>query len=178
MRLKYKLRIYYFVIFFIFFYICICTEKSLAQSQTNKRAERLKYLNDSKIYFAANDEIDYSIIFKKYPKTGSYTGKIAQINFSSDPKSKRFRARLSQGIKEGPNYSGKYRVIDWGCGTNCTQIVVVNVESGVICSWVNTCGASLYKLDSKLLIINPGATEIRKSYPDGCETEFYIIESH
>lgn len=127
---------------------------------------------------SADVNADYLPLFNKFPATSEFNGIIAKIDFDSHPDSRIFRTRLNQGIKNGPNYSAKYRVIEWGCGTNCTQIAVINVESGKICSWVSTCGASKFSIESRLLIINPGATEGKDTYPAGCSTKFYLLENN
>ncbi len=131
-------------------------------------------------FFAFGQEKNpYSALFQKYPVAKYYNGPISKINLNSDPNAFQFRTRLESGIKQGPNYSGSFSVIEWGCGTNCTQIVIVDVETGTICDWAVTCGSSDYRLDSNLLVINPGTTEDgRNDYPGGCSTEFYTFKNY
>lgn len=128
---------------------------------------------------AISGEYNYSYKFNNYPVLTIYKGKIADIDYSSDPEAKRFRTRLNKGIKDGPNFAGFYRLIEWGCGTNCSTIVIVNVKNGKISDWNGTCGISTFKLDSRLLVLNPGATENKElGYPAACETELYLLENN
>jgi hypothetical protein len=48
------------------------------------------------------------------------------------PKARNYRTVLRDAAKKGPNFNGHYRIVDWGCGTNCIKWAVINVESGKI----------------------------------------------
>jgi hypothetical protein len=43
---------------------------------------------------------------------------------------RRFRSMIRQGAKKGANFAGHYAIAEWGCGTSCVQIALVDVESG------------------------------------------------
>jgi hypothetical protein len=113
--------------------------------------------------------------FSAYPATAQFSGTIAAIDYASDPNARTFRTRLSRGIKKGPNFAGVYRVVSWGCGTDCTHMAIVNVETGRVCDWAWSCGASDYMLQSRLLIINPDAARYDRDLPPECSTRFYLL---
>jgi hypothetical protein len=48
----------------------------------------------------------------------------------SDPRARRFRTVLREAAKEGPNFNGHYRVVSWGCGTNCIEWAVIDLAGG------------------------------------------------
>lgn len=43
-----------------------------------------------------------------------------------------FRTRIRKAAREGPNFAGHYTVADWGCGTACESMVVVDAETGAV----------------------------------------------
>lgn len=43
-----------------------------------------------------------------------------------------FRTRILQGMREGPDFSGHYKIIRIGCGTGCTINVMADLRSGKI----------------------------------------------
>jgi len=48
----------------------------------------------------------------------------------SNPRARRYRTVLREAAKEGPNFNGHYRVVSWGCGTNCIEWAVIDLASG------------------------------------------------
>jgi hypothetical protein len=45
---------------------------------------------------------------------------------------RRYRSVLRAEAREGPNFNGHYRVASWGCGTNCIEWAVIDLESGKV----------------------------------------------
>ena len=41
-----------------------------------------------------------------------------------------YRTMIRQAAKKGPNFAGHYTVAEWGCGTACEQIAVVDSQTG------------------------------------------------
>ena len=41
-----------------------------------------------------------------------------------------FRTRIRNGIQEGANFAGRYKVIQFGCGTGCSFVIVGDVSTG------------------------------------------------
>ncbi|HCC05674.1 TPA: hypothetical protein DEP58_05255 [Patescibacteria group bacterium] len=63
---------------------------------------------------------------------------------------------LSEGLKRGPTFAGKFTVVEWGCGSNCQQHAVLDVESGLVVAYgPQTEYGVEYSLDSTLLVTNP-----------------------
>lgn len=46
------------------------------------------------------------------------------------PGQRRYRTMIRQATAKGPNFAGRYTVAEWGCGTGCEQIAVVDTQSG------------------------------------------------
>jgi hypothetical protein len=50
----------------------------------------------------------------------------------STPKARRFRTVLREAAAKGPNFNGHYRVVHWGCGSNCIEWAVVDLVTGQV----------------------------------------------
>ena len=67
--------------------------------------------------------------FEDFPAT-AYLGRNATPKLQSDATTKMFRTRLAQWAEEKPNFAGHYILATWGCGTDCTQIAIIDAQSG------------------------------------------------
>jgi len=48
------------------------------------------------------------------------------------PQARRYRTRLREGAAEGPNFNGHFRIVWWGCGTNCLEWAFVDLTTGEV----------------------------------------------
>jgi hypothetical protein len=48
------------------------------------------------------------------------------------PRARRHQTVLTAGARRGTNFNGHYRVIKWGCGTNCIEWAVVDLSNGKV----------------------------------------------
>lgn len=69
--------------------------------------------------------------FEDFPAE-AYSGRNAVPNLQSDATTRMFRSRLAQWAKERPNFAGHYILATWGCGTDCTQISIIDAKTGRI----------------------------------------------
>ena len=81
--------------------------------------------------------------FEEYPVTEIFTGKPVPPLLET-PLERMYRTRIREGVSKGwgvfrddkeqpgPNFAGHYFVIQWGCGTGCLMMVVVDARSGKI----------------------------------------------
>jgi len=44
---------------------------------------------------------------------------------------RKYKTRLREAAAEGANYNGHYKIVWWGCGTNCIDWAIINLQSGV-----------------------------------------------
>ena len=82
-----------------------------------------------------------------------------------------FRSRILDGAKLPPNFAGHYRIVQWGCGSDCVDFVTVDLNTGDVYDppfnslWVDAFterwrGEGLiHKVNSRLLV------------PEGCPSE-------
>lgn len=135
-------------------------------------------MNLVSIQVSEGKENFYAEMFDKNKATSIYKGKSATVDFGSDKEAKRFRTRIKKAVKNGPNFADKYNVVEWGCGSSCTAGVIVNVKTGKIIEWISGCGESAFRVNSKLLVSNPGVSEgLIPGYPAACETYFYLMNN-
>jgi hypothetical protein len=64
-----------------------------------------------------------------YPVTSIFTGTPAAPKFQTAGQ-RRFRTVIRDGAAKGPNFAGHYTIAQWGCGTGCVQMAVVDLQSG------------------------------------------------
>ena len=85
-----------------------------------------------------------------------YKEKPRPVNLVSHPRAIRFKDRLIAGAKIGPNFAGDQTILRWLCGEECQQLAVVDARSGnvIFAPFVTHLGFR-FRLDSKLLIVNP-----------------------
>ena len=108
--------------------------------------------------------------FEKFAISEAYKGKMAPLKLNSYPEARKYRTRLRENVKAGPNFAGHYAVIAIGCGTNCQNQWVVNVKSGKILGRFLTSNDAEYRLGSNLLILNPPTEEYKKIYKENPKT--------
>ena len=96
--------------------------------------------------------------FSDFHVAERFTGTPAEVDFESDPKGREFKTRLSKGLKLGPNFAGEYTIVRWGCGSPCGLGAILHTPTGRICAWFSSCGDESFKLDSRLLVLDPEAS--------------------
>jgi hypothetical protein len=67
--------------------------------------------------------------FAKYPGDRPLVGQPATPQMVL-PKAKQHQTVLRRAAAEGPNFNGHYRVVRWGCGTNCIEWAVIDLMNG------------------------------------------------
>jgi hypothetical protein len=104
--------------------------------------------------------------FDSFPANASLGRTPVPIALDSHPEARTWGTRLAEGAKHGPNFAGHFTLVAWGCGTDCTQIAVVDARDGRVffprdlqtIHWVNVHeevlkdGALRYRKDSTLLL--------------------------
>lgn len=111
------------------------------------------------------------------PPSEIFTGTPAPVALESNAIGKTFPTRLTEGASKGPNFAGHYTVVEWGCGTMCSQFAIVDAQSGEIFAFSSSTLAGLsYNIDSNLLVINP-PSQVAALYPDATQIPQYITSS-
>lgn len=69
--------------------------------------------------------------FEDYP-VKIYAGPNAAPRIAGDKEAHLFRTRIREWSREKPNFAGHYILATWGCGSNCTQIMIINAITGKV----------------------------------------------
>ncbi len=111
--------------------------------------------------------------FEDFPIPEQFKGTPAPVDFLSHPSAPKFKTRLTEGAKEGPNFAGHYTIVSWGCSTNCQSIAVVDAKTGTayFAPFVAAIGSE-FRIDSNLFIVNP-YNEIKEVYDVKIPPLFY-----
>lgn len=71
-------------------------------------------------------------VFEAFPaKTLTSPHKYASKIILATPRSKRYRTIISLEGRKEPNFAGHYRVVTWGCGTDCHGFAIVDRVTGI-----------------------------------------------
>ncbi len=104
--------------------------------------------------------------FAEYPVSERFTSAPVMPDFSIAPAAKKFMGQIRSGSRNGPNFAGRYTIVDWGCGSECQSFVIVDAKTGAIFQPdVTAAWGLLYKRDSNLLIVNPLIPDVRAGGP-------------
>lgn len=146
--------------------------------QTNKTKSDVSHIPVKqvviKIDSAQKLKFTSPIDYNKYP-AHTFTGKRAQVNFSSNPYSRRFHSAIKFSIKRfGINFAGRYNLATWGCGTGCQSGVITDLSTGKVYNIPSATGYYDFKSNSRLLVVNPPDSNANYNICRYCEPELWI----
>ncbi len=114
--------------------------------------------------------------FEDYPALEILDQSPAKIDFSNLPDMRSFRTRIGAALSMKPNFAGKYMLIEWGCGTNCSSNVLVDATNGKLLNAPSPCGAGIeYRRESRLIIVDPTDALTGGGVPLACDTTSYYV---
>jgi hypothetical protein len=112
-------------------------------------------LNSKKEY---NKRIKFQtdIDYKDYKVDSIYGGKKADLDLKSNKIGLMFKTVIRNTYNEkGVNFAGHYCFVEWGCGSPCQYSVIIDVVTGKIYDGISASLGYEYKIDSKMITINP-----------------------
>lgn len=83
------------------------------------------------------------------------------VNLTSHQSARLFRTRVKRAAKQRPNFAGHYVVAEWACGSMCSSLFVVDLNTGTVLSVAGSARPLQfteylrYQKDSRLLITDP-----------------------
>ncbi len=48
-----------------------------------------------------------------------------------------YRTQIREGAAKGPNFAGHYTIAEWGCGSSCVSIAIIDVKMA-LCTMVRS----------------------------------------
>lgn len=117
--------------------------------------------------------------FNQFPVAAIYRGPAAMPDFDGrDRQFRDFRTRIRDGISQGINFAGRYAVIQFGCGTECSFVLVADVSTGQVYDFPHGGEhdpmLSLDYRPSSNLISATWVPDIQKM--DHCLREMYVFD--
>jgi hypothetical protein len=120
--------------------------------------------------------------FNQFPVNEIYHGQLMMPDFvKRDKEFKNYRTRLRNGIKEGVNFAGHYKIIQIGCGTECTFNYLADVSTGQIFKGLPLGGEDNIELQLQYQISSKLLRAWWNNHPfDGniCSEEDFILENN
>lgn len=94
--------------------------------------------------------------FEDYPVKDVFQDAPAEVDLNSADYGPLYRTVLRDVAATGPDFAGRYTVVQWGCGTGCQVNAVVDARTGELSEQtLVTQNGVAYRLDSALLIADP-----------------------
>jgi hypothetical protein len=90
--------------------------------------------------------------FEDFPVSAAYKGPHAPVDLDSNPEAQTYRTRLREGAKKPPNFAGHYVMVEWGCGTECTVYMMVDVKNGRVFDAPQALMGGEFRLNSSLFM--------------------------
>ncbi len=69
--------------------------------------------------------------FEDYPVKEIFKGTPAAPKLVR-PADKQFRTKIREGAAKGPNFAGHFTIAEWGCGSGCLSLAVVDAKDGSV----------------------------------------------
>ncbi len=114
------------------------------------------------------------IEYNKY-ELGKFSGKPSVINYSSNINANRYRSAINWSIDNfNVNFAGHYNLARWGCGTSCINGVITDLITGRVYDIPSATIDYQFKIDSRLLIVNPPDSNGFYDECNYCEPELWV----
>lgn len=139
--------------------------------------DTLEFTINGQLYTWVNNQKtvgDLAASFADYPSK-PYKGKTRYPDFKGAQRAFRdYRTRIREGMSSGPNFAGQYTVIQIGCGTSCSFVLVGNNKTGEVFNFPrggedNSMLQILRDISSRLIIAQ--WTDYYK-----CKREYFVLE--
>lgn len=115
--------------------------------------------------------------FKDFSSQPHSNNTLKKVDLDSHPDAKYLKGKLELLVGREPNFSGKYILAAFGCGTACQVVTIIDGDTGRITMPVKSWDGSCYSKDSRLLIINPYiANTYDEDLPEWAYTYYYLLQ--
>lgn len=114
-------------------------------------------------------------LFEDYPVNEKYTGSIpSQLDFSTCTYGKRYKTRTYEALDYGVAFAGYYSFAAWGCGSNCQSSSIIDLRTGKVYAGPDAGNGFDFRVNSKLLVVNPPDTNGLYDLCAFCKPEQYL----
>lgn len=129
--------------------------------------------------YASEGEPVVAQAFEAYPVSKIYRGRAHLPDFKGrDKKHRSFRTRILDGLKGGPTFAGEFAVVQFGCGSGCSNVLIASARTGQVFQFPrggedNQALEVRYQLNSKLMIAN----WCKDSAWSDCVEEIFVFDN-
>jgi len=99
---------------------------------------------------AENTKINNSMYLTKNTWNKKYYSPIIDTEIK-----RKYHTIIDKNSRLNPNFDGKYRIIEFGFGSNAQYFFIIDLNSGVVYEGKESSFGIKYSIDSSLIIINP-----------------------
>ena len=78
---------------------------------------------------AASQKILWALKFSDYAETRVFRGTPAHPVLTTS-RQRTFRSKIRQAAAKGPNFAGHFTIAEWGCGSGCISVAIVDSITG------------------------------------------------
>ena len=124
--------------------------------------------------------------FREYPVLEGLSVKRSEPDLASHPLARQYRTTIRKAAARDPDFAGHYVVAWWGCGNECQQSLILDLNTGKAYGIAGTNrpletsrGIST-RVDSKLLIADPPCDEGQSCLSEGrrnLPVRYYVLEN-
>lgn len=105
-------------------------------------------------------------LFADYHVNEAFRGEPKPVDLQSHPAAREYRTRLREASKGRPSFAAYYVVAEWGCGSPCQQVALIDARTGAVyfAPFATSLG-NRHRLNSRLFIAD--APEDISAYYEG-----------
>jgi hypothetical protein len=118
----------------------------------------------------AADQSTAILPFDQYrvPPSALFKGTPAPPQFKTSGQ-RTFRTVIREAAQRGPNFAGHYRIAEWGCGTGCESIAIVDAGSGVVYD------GPFGRLPKALVYLGPNVDEDKTGMSYRLDSRLFVV---
>ena len=114
--------------------------------------------------------------FTDFPAEAASHSTAKDIDWKSHRHAWGYHTRLREGLSEGADFNGHYKVVTFGCGTGCQINWVIDIANGKALGTFETSFGVAYNKTSGLLVANPPDPKCDE-YPEIDAVTYYTVKS-
>ena len=162
---NYMKRVFYILTLSILTLSCRENRKSVtvekyqngeADGLTNSQSEKTRPSIDKDKTPSSLIKFEPYVDFNDFKVNSVDHKKYADLDLKSNRVAFGFRTRLQEGYQaKKANFAGHYTFVDWGCGSACQSSLLIDRRTGRIYDSPTASLGYEFRIDSRMLIVNP-----------------------
>ncbi|PSO44371.1 MAG: hypothetical protein BRC22_02635 [Parcubacteria group bacterium QH_9_35_7] len=150
-----------------------------ADKEDQNQEQRTENVFKSEVIVKEGDKQYFKKNFEDFDDIQKFQGKISEVNFATGTRSWKVSSTISEVVKRGPTFAGKYAVATWVCGQECQQSTIVDVSNGeIIVDGIRSVYDVDYRINSKLFVVNPTENVPESGLKEDVSTQYYKLKDN